>query len=140
MRRLVKSFFIISLAVALLLAACAEPAPDFEDIPWILESYGEPRNLKTVLADTEISATFASAEGKVTGIAGCNNYFAGYQVKGSALTVPGPIACTEMWCGDEIGKQETQYLNTLQAAESYTIENGKLRITCGNQLLVFKRR
>ena len=140
MRRLLKSFLIVFLAVTLLLTACAETAHDFEDITWSLESYGEPANLKTVLPDTEISATFDSADGKVTGIAGCNNYFAGYQVKGDKLTVPGPIARTEMWCGDEIGKQETQYLNTLQAAESYTIENGNLRITCANQLLLFKRR
>jgi len=140
MRRLVKPLVIISLAVVLLLTACAQTGPAFEDIPWILESFGEPANLKTVLPDTQISVTFASADGKVTGIAGCNNYFAGYQVKGNKLTVPGPVARTEMWCGDEIGKQETQYLNTLQAAESYTIENGNLHITCGNQLLVFKRR
>ncbi len=140
MPSLVKVFVIIFLAVALLLTACAETARDFEDVPWLLESYGEPGNLKTVLPDTEITATFDSADGKVTGIAGCNNYFAGYRVKGNKLTVPGPIARTEMWCGDEIGKQETQYLNTLQAAESYTIQNGSLHITCADQLLVFKRR
>jgi len=140
MRSLVKVFVIIFLAVVLLLAACAETAPDFEDITWSLESYGGPADLKPVLPDAEVTATFNSTDGKVTGIAGCNNYFGGYEVKGTELTLPGPIASTEMWCGDEIGKQETQYLNTLKTAESYTIENGKLRIPCGNQLLVFKRR
>ncbi len=140
MRSLLKVFVVISLAVALLLAACAQTPHDFEDIPWLLESYGEPGSLKTVLPDTRITATFDSAEHGVTGVAGCNNYFGDYEVKGTRLTLPGPIAATEMSCGEQIDRQEREYLQALIVAESYTIENGKLRITCADQVLVFKRQ
>jgi heat shock protein HslJ len=109
-----------------------------EDKVWVLESYGEPGNLKDVLEDTEITATFDSAEEEVTGSAGCNSYFGSYEVKANKLLVPGPIGATEMWCGEQIGEQETQYLTTLQAAENYKIEDGKLTITCGNQVLIFR--
>ena len=109
-----------------------------EDKVWVLESYGEPGNLKAVLEDTEITATFDSAEGQVTGSAGCNSYSGGYEVEGDNLSIPGPIISTEMSCGEQIDKQEYEYLATLQAAESYKIEDGELTITCGNQALIFK--
>ena len=110
-----------------------------EDTLWVLQSYGESDNLTAVLADTEITAMFDSAEEKVTGTAGCNNYFGSYEVEDSQLSIPGPIGATEMWCGEQIGEQETQYLTALQAAENYTIENGKLTITCDSQVLIFQR-
>jgi heat shock protein HslJ len=33
--------------------------------------------------------------------------------------------------------QEQQYLEILQAAESYSIEDGELQINCGNQVLIY---
>ena len=109
-----------------------------EDEVWTLESYGEPENLETVLQGTEITANFNSAEGQVTGSAGCNNYFGGYEVEGDALSFPGPIASTEMSCGEEIDKQENEYLTILRDAQSYDIVDGELTIICGNQVLIFK--
>lgn len=114
--------------------------PALEDKVWVLESYGEPENLKAVLPDMEITATFNSAERKVTGSAGCNSYFGGYEVTGKDLSIPGPIVATEMWCGEQIGEQELEYLTALRAAENYKIADGKLTITCGNQVLIFKSR
>ncbi|GAH09343.1 unnamed protein product, partial [marine sediment metagenome] len=34
-------------------------------------------------------------------------------------------------------EQEQKYLKALQAAESYEIRDGKLRITCGAEVLIF---
>ena len=138
MRSMVRILVPVFLAFALLMVACAETAGDFEDTTWVLESYGEPGNLKTVLADTEVTATFNSADARVTGKAGCNNYFGSYEVKSSKLTLPGPIGSTKMSCGEQIDKQEYDFLQAFQAAESYKIENGRLHITCGTQTLVFK--
>ena len=112
-----------------------------EDTNWSLQSYGEPGNLKDILTDTEITAEFVSSEGTVKGSAGCNSYFGSYQVEGSKLSIPGPIGATEMYCMEPEGimEQEQQYLTALGAAESYKIENGRLQINCGNQILIFER-
>ncbi len=108
-----------------------------EDKSWVLKSYGEAEDLKDVLEDTEITATFNQEEGQVTGSAGCNSYFGSYEVEGDNLSIPGPIVATEMSCGEQKDTQERDYLSILQAAESYEIEDGKLTINCGNQVLIF---
>ncbi len=110
-----------------------------EDISWILESYGEPGSLQTVLEGTEITAIFDSGEGQVTGSAGCNGYSGEYKVKGSKLSIF-EMTWTEMGCPEPAGilEQETQYLKALQSAESYEISVGKLQITSGNQVLIFR--
>ena len=111
-----------------------------EDVAWVLESYGEPGNLKAVIADTEITAEFVSAEETVKGSAGCNSYFGSYELKGSQLSIPGPIAATEMYCMEPEGvmDQEQEYLAVLQLAESYEIDGDELHIDYGSQVLIFK--
>jgi heat shock protein HslJ len=110
-----------------------------EDTKWILESYGELVNLEHVLTDTRITAEFVSSEGTVEGSAGCNSYSGSYEVEDSQLSIPGPIAATEMYCADPEGvmEQEQQYLEILQAAESYSIEEEELQINCGDQVLIY---
>jgi heat shock protein HslJ len=111
-----------------------------EDTAWVLESYGEPGNLKAVIADTEITAEFVRAEETVKGSAGCNSYFGSYELKGSQLSIPGPIGVTEMYCMEPKGvmDQEQEYLAVLQLAESYEIDSDELQIDCGSQVLIFK--
>jgi len=123
------------------LTACGTSSLAFEDIKWALESYGEEGNPQPVLADTETTATFDSTKGQVTGSAGCNTYFGSYNVNKSKLTI-GAVAATEMYClGPEgVMDQEQEYLKILGAAESHQIQDGKLQISSGNQLLIFKRR
>ena len=106
---------------------------------WLLEAYGEPGDLQAVLADTEITAIFDSAEGQVTGSAGANRYFGSYQISKNKLSIQ-EIARTEMYRLDPEGimEQETQYLEMLQAAQSYEISPGQLSITAGTKVLIFK--
>ncbi len=120
------------------LASCSYGS-SIEDTDWVLQSYGEFGNLKDVLTDTEITAEFVSSEGTVEGSAGCNSYSGSYEVKNSQLSIPGPIAATEMYCMEPEGvmEQERQYLEILQAAESYSVEDGELQINCGGQVLVY---
>jgi len=109
-----------------------------EDITWVLESYGKTGNLQAVLENTEITAAFENTKGQVTGSAGCNNYFGGYDLKGNELSLTGPIGSTMMSCGEQIDQQEIQYLQILQNAESYKIEGNQLQITSGDKVLIFK--
>jgi heat shock protein HslJ len=123
------------------LTACSPNGTILDDTNWILESYGEPGNPKTVITGTEISIEFVSTEDTVRGRAGCNHYFGGYDLKGSQLLIPGPIGATEMYCMEPEGvmDQEQEYLAILQLAESYEIDGDKLQINCGNQALIFNR-
>ncbi|MFC1899914.1 DUF4382 domain-containing protein [Chloroflexota bacterium] len=110
-----------------------------EDTDWVLQSYGELENLKGILTGTEITAEFASSEGTVEGSAGCNSYSGSYAVEDSQLSIPGPIAATVMYCEEPEGvmDQEQDYLEILQAAESYSVEDGELQINCGDQVLIY---
>jgi heat shock protein HslJ len=124
---------------AISLSACdgAEPATggELEGVTWSLERYGDT----VVLDGSEITAVFDSGEGQVSGSAGCNHYFGGYQVSGSSLTVS-QIGYTEMYCmyPEGVMEQESEFLRALQAAESYEVQdNGILVINCGDSQLVF---
>ena len=121
------------------LAACGAEK-SIEDTVWKLESYGETNDLKTVIQNTEISAEFISSEGTVKGSAGCNSYFGSYEIKGSQLSIRGPIGATEMYCMEPEGVmgQEQEYLSTLQLAQSYEIDGNELRIYCNGQVLIFR--
>ncbi len=130
------------LIVVLGLIACSTGTGEamLEDTAWVLESYGEPGNLKAIIADTEITAEFVSTEETVKGSAGCNSYFGSYELKGSQLSIPGPIGVTEMYCMEPKGvmDQEQEYLAVLQLAESYEIDGDELQINCGSQVLIFE--
>jgi heat shock protein HslJ len=113
----------------------AAPSP-LEDTVWVLESYGEPGNLQAVLERTQITARFDS-EALVSGSAGCNTYFGRFEADGSRLSIS-DLAWTEMACLEDVMEQEQQYLTVLQAAESYEIREGQLRIlSAGGQVLTF---
>ena len=127
--------------------ACTEttvipgPSPNngLEDTTWILESYGEPGNLQAVLEGAEVTLIFDSAEGRMRGNTGCNDYGGRYQVNQNELAIP-EIAVTEQYCIEPAGimEQEREYLNTFLGAETFQISDGKLRTTGGAQLLIFR--
>ena len=86
MRKRILAILSLFLIVVLGLIACSTDAGEamLEDTVWVLESYGEPGNLKVVIANTEITTEFVSAEEMVNGSAGCNSYFGSYKLKGTS--------------------------------------------------------
>lgn len=130
---------ILLIVLAFTFGACAKPgSAPLEDTTWILKSYGEQGNLLTVLEGTEITATFDSAEKRVSGSAGCNSYFGDYQLNDNTLTFL-VIGHTEMYCMEPEGamEQETQYLKTLNSAESYQVKDGTLQVNSGDEVLIY---
>ncbi|MFC1953226.1 DUF4382 domain-containing protein [Chloroflexota bacterium] len=111
-----------------------------EDIKWMLVSYGESDNPIIVLENTEITALFDSASRKVTGSAGCNNYFGEYELIQNELTIKTSIGSTRMACPEPVMGQETEYLEILQNIESYEINGNQLRTMSGNKVLLFSQK
>ena len=110
-----------------------EPIPvsgtgEIENKNWVLSSYmSQEVEMTEVLPNTNISATFE--DGQVNGIAGCNNYFGGYQLVGDNISF-GPLASTEMFCMDPPGlmEQESAYLSALEGAATYEVTDESLII------------
>jgi len=80
----------------------------------------------SVLNGTTVTAVF-SADGKLSGNDGCNNYNGTYTLDGDKITI-GPIATTRMACEQAIMDQETAYLNALAKAATYTLGKDSLEL------------
>ena len=130
---------VLLLITAVSLMGCGESKSAIEDINWVLTSYGEPGNEQSPLPDAKVTAFFDSEEAELTGSGGCNSYFANYEVDGSKLSIPGPFAVTEMWCGEEKGEQERKFFEILPDAESFEVSGDKLTIDCGDSVLNFEK-
>jgi heat shock protein HslJ len=92
----------------------------------------------SLIPGTSITATFNN--GRVTGTAGCNQYFASYSTAGSTLAI-GAAGSTKMYCNSPEGvmEQEALYLSLLSKAASYSTDDGRLVIRdgSGESILVF---
>ena len=97
-----------------------------EGTAWSVVNYNNGREAVVgVLEGTEITLSFDKAD--LNGNAGCNNYFAGYTVKGKHIFVDQPGA-TMMFCGEPEGvmEQESAYLAALASAATFRIEGDQL--------------
>jgi heat shock protein HslJ len=139
MKRIFLVIMLVITTLSFTLAGCGG-GPSIENVRWILLSYGDPETPYAVLPDTEVTARFNSGTKQIRGSGGCNTYSGEYEIiEGNNLTLKGSFTVTEMWCGDEIGAQESAYLDILLAAESYEIDGNILQINCGNNALYFER-
>jgi heat shock protein HslJ len=115
-------------------------AASLEDTTWALVSYGDYLNPTAVLADTEITIAFSTADGQISGSAGCNSYFAGFtEEAGGALSI-GPVGSTMMACPEAIMNQETEYLSALEKVRQFQFFNGKLLIIYDGGFLTFEAK
>ncbi len=144
---MIKIIASILLATAILgLVACSDNASpssstrdqSLYDITWILDSYGEQSDMRSVLESTEITAVFEKNGGVVRGSAGCNDYGGIYTITKDKLTIP-DLMVTEQECMEPEGvmEQEKQFLRILLDAEKYEISGRKLRITVDTRALIF---
>lgn len=81
-----------------------------------------------------------SNDGKISGNAGCNEYFANYEVDGNKLSFSA-IGSTKMFCGDGLMAEETAFMTALEKAASYRITGGSLQIFAADDttLISFSR-
>jgi len=97
-----------------------------EGTSWDVVNYNNGREAVVgVLEGTEITLNFDETD--LYGNAGCNNYFAGYAVKGKHILIDPPGA-TMMFCETPEGAmgQEAAYLAALESAATFRIEGDQL--------------
>jgi heat shock protein HslJ len=122
-------------------ALAAPASPPLAGTVWVLARYGQPGHLTPALPGREVTVVFGD-QGRLTGSAGCNSYFAGFKTEGNRMAVTAAGA-TKMFCGDPPGLmvQENQYLIALSSVERYKIKGNKLKLfTKDGQKLVFTAR
>ena len=98
----------------------ALPARSIESTSRVVNNYNDESGVfANLISGTEITAEFG-ADGNLTGIAGCNNCNAGFEVEGEKLTI-GPIATSLMMCQEPEGvkEQESVFFASLENAEVY---------------------
>jgi heat shock protein HslJ len=96
---------------------------------WRLTGYNNGQGgFASPLSGSEILALFGD-DGRVTGPAGCNDYFASYEVEGETLAI-GPAGTTRMMCAEPEGimEQESGYLAALGNAATYQIRGDTLEV------------
>ena len=96
---------------------------------WRVLSYNNGKQaVVSLIIGTRITASFGE-DGRVTGSAGCNRYFAGYEAEDESITI-GMAAATRRFCGDPQGimDQEASYLAALQSVATLRLEGDKLTL------------
>jgi putative lipoprotein len=103
-----------------------------EGVSWVLAR---------TIAGTEITAIFDG--GRVSGSAGCNNYFGTYVTSstgGQNTLSVSELGATRMMCAEEIMEQEAEYLAALQSATNYSIDGATLEIISPDSRLTYSAK
>ncbi|MEO1190694.1 MAG: META domain-containing protein [Pseudomonadota bacterium] len=87
---------------------------------WLAEDLQQRGVIDNLQSTLEINA-----EGQASGSAGCNRFTGALEVTGGALDF-GPLAVTRMACLPSVNDQEARFLEALDAARSYRLEQGLL--------------
>jgi len=96
---------------------------------WDAISYNNGKQaVVSLLNGTSITARFGE-DGRITGHAGCNGYFASYKVTGQMIAM-GPPASTRKACAEPAGvmEQEMLYLQALEMATQYQVSGKRLEL------------
>ena len=108
-----------------------------------LATYLNTESSEGVVTSSSIQASqqtlFFDKDGKVSGNAGCNDYFADYEVNDKKLSISA-IGSTKMFCGDGLMAEETAFLTALEKAASYRITGDSLQIFSTNDVGVFGQK
>lgn len=140
-------FLFLPLIVVCLICGCCTvpgqgpPCPDLTGT-WILVSYASGNDsMIPVPPEARITAVFGD-DSRVSGNAGCNDYFGGYRIEGGLISV-GQLASTEKYCLSPEGVMEREqvYLSLLQATTRFNVDGDELILSYYDQkqLLVFRR-
>jgi len=106
---------------------------------WVLSGYGNLAQPQGVLEKVIVSLQYDPEQGRLSGSAGCNNYFGDVQIDGDQLTFStGPMGMTRMACSEQIMQQEAAYIDLLGKVTRFAIQDGSLLLfTETDEVLIF---
>ncbi len=103
-----------------------QPSTSIENTSWVVSTlYGE-----FPLPGSSPTATFGSSN-NFSANGGCNTFNGTYSISGSSISI-GPLAGTQMSCGEALDQQEQAYATALQSARSFTIDGSQMTLFDGN--------
>ena len=111
------------------LATLAAQSSKLGGTSWTVTGYNNGKQaVVSVILGSKLTADF-SADGRLSGSAGCNNYTATYEASGKSIKI-GPAASNRKACADPAGvmEQETQYLKALETVATYRVEGNRLEL------------
>lgn len=117
--------FVLGSCACLMFTAAAAHAADevgLTGVVWLAEDIGGGGVVDNVRSTLQIDAS-----GKVSGSGGCNRLMSSAKVVGEKITFA-PPATTRMMCPPAILDQEQKFLQALQKARAYKIEDPFLRL------------
>jgi heat shock protein HslJ len=100
-----------------------------EGTTWRVRGYNNGKQaVVSVLPGSSLDATFG-AEGRVSGSAGCNRYFASFSVEGEALSL-GPVGASRRACAEPEGvmQQEAAFLAALESVATWRVTGERLEL------------
>jgi heat shock protein HslJ len=103
---------------------------------WRVASYNNGKQaVVSVLRETELSLAF-TADGHVSGSAGCNRYTGSYAASGAQLSITS-VAATRRLCASPKGimEQEGQFLKALESAASARFEGRRLELRTADRAI-----
>jgi heat shock protein HslJ len=105
---------------------------------WVLVSYGDPANLKSVIAGTKITLSFNAATDQISGNGGVNGYGGDARRTDNELTLTRIIHTLMASTNQAVNEQENAYFTLLGNAQSVSFGEDSLTIHCqGGQVLNF---
>jgi heat shock protein HslJ len=130
--------------VFIFLAGCSStnPPEELTSTRWVLVSYLD-KNDNPAPVPPPITATIMfHKDGRVSGNAGCNDYFGTYRVDGGLITI-GQLRPTEKYCPspEELMDFDQQYRSLLTETTRYNIDGDELTLSYYDErkLLVFQK-
>ncbi|TDF81074.1 META domain-containing protein [Pseudomonas sp. H9] len=111
----VKTLLLSALAGTALLGCAAEPMKLEQERSYLLEWIGE----RPLMDYSHLTLTLAE-DGRAYGNAGCNHWFAPYQLDGHKLTF-GKVGSTRKLCAPALMEQEKRFLQALETVQRWDI-------------------
>ncbi|MCE5985184.1 MULTISPECIES: META domain-containing protein [Pseudomonas] len=111
----VKTLLLSALTGTALLGCAAEPMKLEQERSYLLEWIGE----RPLMDYSHLTLTLAT-DGRAYGNAGCNHWFAPYQLDGDKLTF-GKVGSTRKLCAPALMEQEKRFLQALETVQRWDI-------------------
>ncbi|CAM3839717.1 META domain-containing protein [Pseudomonas wadenswilerensis] len=110
-----KTLLLSALTGTALLGCAAEPMKLEQERSYLLEWIGE----RPLMDYSHLTLTLAT-DGRAYGNAGCNHWFAPYQLDGDKLTF-GKVGSTRKLCAPALMEQEKRFLQALETVQRWDI-------------------